>query len=184
VFVGRRWTHLATGIPLLLSILVALLLVLGFAGLATDPTYPAKGRAASLVIGAGLLVSVAACLRIGLWRLRLGIAPPRLEAAPGGLRADAGGRCYDISWAQLHGAQIVRQGQRDLIVTWPTAEWMLRTPQVDRQTWWLPKGRHRCIWRDPGLRCDVLFDTRMLYPTTPHQVATAITLQAYRHRHR
>ncbi|MBL7512058.1 hypothetical protein I6A94_19635 [Frankia sp. CN4] len=67
---------------------------------------------------------------------------------------------------------------------WPTQEWTLRTPHVDRPTWWIPRGRYLCIWRNPTLGCDLLFDTRLLHPNTPHRVTTAITVQASRHAHR
>ncbi|WP_232425142.1 serine/threonine-protein kinase [Pseudofrankia inefficax] len=181
VFVGRRWSHLVTGIPVLLLALVALLAALACLAGSVNPAQTPSARTGSLCVGVALAFVVAACLRRGLWRLRLGIAPPRLAVTPGGLRADAGGRSYDIPWAQLRGAQIVRLGQRDVVAAWPTPQWTVRTPHVDRQTWWLPNDRYRCIWRNPAIRCDVLFDTRMLYPTSPHQVATAIGLQAHRH---
>jgi tRNA A-37 threonylcarbamoyl transferase component Bud32 len=181
VFVGRRWPHLATGIPLLVCVLVALAATISCVGDCADPSRTPQARTTSLIVGVCLACLIPGLLRRGLWRLRLGIAPPRLAVTPAGLRADAGGRGYEVPWAHLRGAQIVRLGQRDVVAAWPSAEWTLRTPKVYRESWWLPNDRYRCMWRSSVIRSDVLFDARMLYPTTPHQIATAIGLQARRY---
>lgn len=183
VFTGRRWPNVVAGVLTLLAALLALLAVLicltTLGG--NDPTVGAGTRLFSVLVGAGALFLAIAGLRRAVWRLHLASSPPWLSITPGGIQARAGGRHYDIPWSQARGARVIRLGQREVVAVWPTPEWALRTPDLDRPARWIPRNRTLCIWRNPAMRCDVLLDVRMLYPATSHRLTTAIAVLASRH---
>gem|GEM_PF-1953614 len=183
VFTGRRWTNVVAGVLLLLASIVALLIVLSCLGtLGNDaPTVTPGARFGSLLVGVGAGYLTIAGLRRALWRLRLASDPPWLSVTSAGIQARAGGRRYDVPWSQARGARVIRLGSREVVAIWPTPEWALRTPHLDRPTWWIPRNRNLCIWRNAAMHCDVLVDVRMLYPATAHRLTTAIAVLASRH---
>jgi len=183
VFAGRRWPHLAAGVLAALVAVLALLVLLSCLGTvgSDDPGVRPGSKLGSSVVGVVAAFVIAAAARRAVWRLWLAARPPWLAITPGGIQARAAGRRYDIPWSQTRAASVVRIGQREVVAVWPTPEWSLRTPHLDRPARWIPRTHTLCVWRSPGLHCDVLLDVHLLYPATAHRLTTAIAVLASRH---
>ncbi len=183
VFTGRRWPNVVAGVSALLAVVLALITVLVCLGTlgSKDPAVGAGARLVGTILGAGALFFAVTSLRRAVWRLHLAFRPPCLSVTPGGIQARAGGRHYDIPWSQARGARVIRLGQREVVAVWPTPEWALRTPHVDRPARWIPRNRSLCIWRSPAMNCDLLLDVRLLYPATAQRLTTAIAVLASRY---
>ncbi|MCK9896995.1 serine/threonine-protein kinase [Frankia sp. AgB32] len=178
VFSGRWRMCLAVGLVLavggtVLTVSSAVALAGALRDLADSPA--GDTSAMDRIIGCSLfLVAGLLALPAGWWRLRYALRRPTLTVGPLGLRAEVDGNQIDLGWRHIARAEVVAVGRREILAVWPAVpgmSWAVRGRRARRR----PRGRHRCLWHNFALGCDMIMDMSLLDGSPTQEVTAALS---------